>query len=81
MKERRERKRAKRAIINPSSGSDKENEIEEKRFPGKKSKERKVMAGFALMHGFNATNVGKNRLTVNESAPTIEVSKVLIISP
>ena len=66
--------------MNPSSGSDKENEKEENRLPGKKCKEKISMAGFALMHGFNATNVGKNRLTVNEPATTIEVSKTLIIS-
>lgn len=40
---------------------------------GKKSAKRKkdsaskLPAGFALMHGFSATNVGKNRLTVRNS--------------
>jgi hypothetical protein len=31
---------------------------------GKDEKNSKVAAGFALMHGFSATNIGKNRLTV-----------------
>jgi hypothetical protein len=31
----------------------------------KKNKKNSIPAGFALMHGFTATNVGKNRLTVS----------------
>jgi len=31
---------------------------------GKGSTRKKAQAGFALMHGLFATNVGKNRLTV-----------------
>jgi hypothetical protein len=31
----------------------------------KKDKKTKVPAAFSLMHGFTATNVGKNRLTVS----------------
>ena len=30
-----------------------------------KTEKSKIPAGFALMHGFTATNVGKNRLTVS----------------
>ncbi|KIL70126.1 hypothetical protein M378DRAFT_20616 [Amanita muscaria Koide BX008] len=61
LKERREKKRAKRAIVSPPSSSDKEN-VEEKR-----ATRKKMPVGFALMHGFTATNVGKNRLTVKPS--------------
>lgn len=32
--------------------------------PEKKSKSKRMPAGLALMYGFTATNVGKNRLTV-----------------
>ncbi|KAJ7068198.1 hypothetical protein C8F01DRAFT_1117259 [Mycena amicta] len=51
--ERRERKRVKRAIMNPPSEKEK-----------KKNKKNKNPPAFALMHGFSATNVGKNRLTL-----------------
>jgi hypothetical protein len=78
--ERRERKRAKLAIIKPpeqptgteetesEDGSEDSQSLGIKR--GSKKKERKkekktkVPAGLALMYGFSATNVGKNRLTV-----------------
>jgi hypothetical protein len=65
--ERRERKRAKRAIVHPKELEDDENEncssVPEKKT--KKAKQSKIPAGLALMHGFTATNVGKNRLTVS----------------
>ena len=59
--ERRQRKNAKKSIMKPQvkHGNDKTPE----RGPKKKN-ESKAQAGFALMHGFSATNVGKNRLTV-----------------
>ncbi|KAJ7638746.1 hypothetical protein FB45DRAFT_1054990 [Roridomyces roridus] len=65
--ERRERKRAKRAIVQPKEPSEAETASSGK--PKKKSKtakekKSKVPAGFALMHGFSARNVGKNRLTL-----------------
>ncbi|KAK2466156.1 hypothetical protein APHAL10511_001798 [Amanita phalloides] len=65
LKERREKKRAKRVIVEVPK-SDKENGAEESRETRKKSK--KIPAGFALMHGFTTTNVGKGRLTVNPPA-------------
>jgi hypothetical protein len=54
-----------------SDGSKSQNENKESQFQkgrnkndAKKEKKTKVPAGFALLHGFTATNVGKNRLTV-----------------
>ena len=37
---------------------------EGKKTKGKQEKKPKVPAAFALMYGFSATNIGKNRLTV-----------------
>lgn len=34
---------------------------------GKESKGGKLSAGFALMHGFSADNISKNRITVRSS--------------
>ncbi|KAJ7179921.1 hypothetical protein C8R43DRAFT_971187 [Mycena crocata] len=66
--ERRERKRIKRAIVKPREASEPDtassNGNKRKNRPKSKSKKPKVPSGFALMHGFNATNVGKNRLTL-----------------
>lgn len=65
--ERRERKRAKRSIIQPKEVSVDEDKAENpicKKKTSKKDKQSKIPAAFALMHGFTATNVGKNRLTV-----------------
>jgi len=39
-------------------------QTEERDKPEKKSKSKRMPAGLALMYGFTATNVGKNRLTV-----------------
>ena len=69
--ERRERKRIKKAIVQPNEcdGTDEENHTMSNR-KGKKGKTKtkpKVPAALALMHGFAATNVGKNRLTVGGS--------------
>ncbi|KAF8351529.1 hypothetical protein F5887DRAFT_212977 [Amanita rubescens] len=62
LKERRERKRKKRAIVEPQT-SDKENDKNESRRQTR-TRNKKMPAGFALMHGFAATNVGKERLTI-----------------
>ncbi|KAI0676838.1 hypothetical protein C8Q78DRAFT_1073613 [Trametes maxima] len=75
--ERKERKRKKKAITDPrpvapqkhseGSSSDAEEHRTDSRSTFKKSKKGKGLnmpAGLALMHGFSATNIGKNRLTV-----------------
>ncbi|KAF7433141.1 hypothetical protein PC9H_005090 [Pleurotus ostreatus] len=69
--ERRERKRAKRAIVrSPDHPPDEAHEEEEPKNKSKrpkaksKSKKEKAIPGFALMYGLNATNVGSNRLTM-----------------
>ncbi|KAG5637832.1 hypothetical protein H0H81_003037 [Sphagnurus paluster] len=67
LKDRRERKRAKRAIMKPAA----EDMASELLLEKKGSKKRntkgdsnsRVPAGLALMHGFSATNVGPGRLT------------------
>ncbi|TDL29352.1 hypothetical protein BD410DRAFT_18184 [Rickenella mellea] len=79
LSERRDRKRKKRAIINPGDGeepTDKENNDTEidaiRRTAGKPIKtshkntarKQKTPAGLALMHGFVAKNVTKERLTL-----------------
>jgi hypothetical protein len=61
--ERRQRKKMKRDVIKRdiiNGGSDEEQVVKK---PEKKP--TKAQAGFALMHGFPATNVGKNRLTAS----------------
>ncbi|KAJ6539273.1 hypothetical protein B0H19DRAFT_1178144 [Mycena capillaripes] len=69
LSERRERKRIKRAIVQPKEASEPDtvssdgNDKQKKRTKAK-GKKPKVPPGFALMHGFTATNVGKNRLTL-----------------
>ena len=45
--------------------SDKENDKNES--CQTRTRNKKLPAGFALMHGFSATNVGKERLTVKPS--------------
>ncbi|KAJ7700014.1 hypothetical protein B0H17DRAFT_274889 [Mycena rosella] len=67
--QRRERKRVKRAIVQPKEASEpdtasSQGNAKSKKRTKAKDKKTKVPAGFALMHGFTATNVGKNRLTV-----------------
>jgi hypothetical protein len=59
--ERRERKRAKRAIVDPVLSDDEETVPRTK---GKKEKKTKIPAGLALLHGFQPNNVAKHRLTV-----------------
>ncbi|KAG6855121.1 hypothetical protein C0991_006050 [Blastosporella zonata] len=62
LKERRDRKRAKRAIMKPISnnGSQDESTIQKDQKKEKTKKDCKIKrsAGLALMHGFTATNVG-----------------------
>ncbi|KAJ8501431.1 hypothetical protein ONZ51_g594 [Trametes cubensis] len=73
--ERRERRRVKKAIVDPKiirvesdSGDDNEDRGRAKARKAStktaKSKGLRMPAGLALMHGFSATNIGKNRLTV-----------------
>ena len=70
LSERRERKRVKRAIVKPHTSitvhsSPASSERENKKVGRKKGKKHSGIAGLALLHGFSATNVGKNRLTVS----------------
>ncbi|KAI5893766.1 uncharacterized protein SCHCODRAFT_01184989 [Schizophyllum commune H4-8] len=80
LEERRERKRAKRAIVNPEKAEivvepgTSYSEAKERKGKGKAKAKRtkgseKTPAAFALMHGFVATNVGKNRLTMKTPVP------------
>jgi hypothetical protein len=64
--ERRERKRTRRAIIKRTERPTSDNEEQSDSQDSKKikAKKAKVPAGYALMHGFSATNVGQHRLTV-----------------
>ncbi|KAJ6599137.1 hypothetical protein DFH09DRAFT_26190 [Mycena vulgaris] len=67
--ERRERKRVKRAIVQPKEASEHDTTSshdngKSKKRTKPKGKKIKVPSGFALMHGFTATNVGTNRLTL-----------------
>ncbi|KAG6886707.1 hypothetical protein C0992_002725 [Termitomyces sp. T32_za158] len=69
LKERRERKRVKRAVMKSASNDDSLDESSAEGTQGKNKMIKKTaknigLAGFALMHGFTATNVGKGRLTV-----------------
>jgi hypothetical protein len=57
----------KRAIVQPKEPSEPDTASSDgnnKKKRGAKAKKPKVPAGLALMHGFTATNVGKNRITV-----------------
>ncbi|KAI0771461.1 hypothetical protein BD413DRAFT_548710 [Trametes elegans] len=84
--ERRERRRAKKAIVDPrpkatENSSDEEPDSERRDTSRKASKKKNkglsVPAGLALMHGFSATNLGKKRLTVGDVTPmhlTISIS-------
>ncbi|KAF5322428.1 hypothetical protein D9619_000428 [Psilocybe cf. subviscida] len=64
LSERRERKKLKRNIMSPEV-SDSESQIDPKKDKKVRKSTRKTPTGFALMHGFSATNVGKNRLTLD----------------
>ena len=68
---RRERRRAKQAIVKPkevrntdTDGDDDAQETKSAKKPKKKGKPVGLAASLALMHGFSAKNVGSNRLTV-----------------
>jgi hypothetical protein len=55
--------------------------VPEKKGKGKKKEENKkpkIPAGLALMHGFSAPNVGKNRLTVRCYSPVILANAIFI---
>ncbi|KAI0347079.1 hypothetical protein BDW22DRAFT_494953 [Trametopsis cervina] len=62
---RRERRRVKKAIVQPKPSPQKSADMPPKgnRKGGKKRK-NDISAGLALMHGFSATNVGSSRLTL-----------------
>ncbi|KAJ8502441.1 hypothetical protein ONZ45_g11757 [Pleurotus djamor] len=70
--ERKERKRVKRAIMQPDSipvedsRGDKSNKKPAKKAgkKEKKSQKEKLPPGFSLMYGLNAANIGANRITV-----------------
>ncbi|KAG6857362.1 hypothetical protein H0H87_005665 [Tephrocybe sp. NHM501043] len=67
LKERRDRKRAKRAVMQPTADNGPEDEAPQetqKKRAVKKDVKGKGQMGLALMHGFTATNVGSGRLTV-----------------
>ncbi|KAK1224422.1 hypothetical protein PQX77_012718 [Marasmius sp. AFHP31] len=69
--ERRTRKRAKREIVRPKSPVDKQSEPHRNEKPrklkgdGNSKRASSGPAGLALLHGFSAPNVCKNRLTLN----------------
>ena len=74
-RERRDRKRTKRAIVSPAQSSDAENMSDGKpsiNVKNNSKKAAKIPAGFALMHGFTATNVGARRLTVGTVASDVQ---------
>ncbi|KAH9853796.1 hypothetical protein C2E23DRAFT_95156 [Lenzites betulinus] len=85
--ERRERRRAKQAIVNPKPKpleSMSEEDADEGRRggngrkaskKGKKGKGLNMPAGLALMHGFSATNIGKNRLTLDTAVGVFNKGK------
>ncbi|KAG1770051.1 hypothetical protein EDD22DRAFT_116936 [Suillus occidentalis] len=71
--ERRERKRVKRDIVKPGTNtavhvSPPASERANKKVARKRGKNHSGTAGLALLHGFSATNVGINRLTLKPSA-------------
>ncbi|KIK98748.1 hypothetical protein PAXRUDRAFT_823528 [Paxillus rubicundulus Ve08.2h10] len=74
--DRRERKRKKRAIVNPPVDRDGETTSAKlskaKKPKGKKEQKASTPAALALLHGFSATNVTKDRLTL-KSAPSLGV--------
>ncbi|PCH41448.1 hypothetical protein WOLCODRAFT_143572 [Wolfiporia cocos MD-104 SS10] len=78
--ERRERRRAKRAIVEPKVNLDSDEDepvISARKKGSKSSKDKKksggLSAGLALMHGFTAKNIGKNRLTCDPDKRRIGV--------
>ncbi|KAG2348816.1 hypothetical protein BDR05DRAFT_956155 [Suillus weaverae] len=73
LSERRERKRVKRDIVKPDPNiavhiSPPASEREDKKAVRKRGKKHSGTAGLALLHGFSATNIGKNRLTLKPLA-------------
>jgi len=73
--ERRERKRAKREIMNPREVKTGKGEKENKNdaHGSNDKKKQKIPAGLALMHGFASVSVGKSRLTVRKSSSSVGV--------
>lgn len=64
LQERREKKRTRREIMRPEGKHSDDDSDWSKENLKPKHLMRKLPSGLALMHGFTATNVGKNRLTV-----------------
>jgi len=86
MTERRERKRAKRAIVQPLSDLESEQDggsyvgrgKASRRAKGSRNnKKQQLFTGLALMHGIPATNVGKRRLTVRDTKKGFRISQSL----
>ncbi|TFK28807.1 hypothetical protein FA15DRAFT_753191 [Coprinopsis marcescibilis] len=76
LKERRDRRRAKRDIVKlpqngTNSGKESDRETDKKKAGSGKTVKPKFPVGFALMHGFKATNVGKSRLTIERCSSGI----------
>ncbi|KAF5363497.1 hypothetical protein D9756_000695 [Leucocoprinus leucothites] len=68
LRERRENKRMRREIMrNGSSQKQAQAHDDQSEEKSKSKKSKKMPVGLALMYGFTATNVGKNRLTVKPS--------------
>ncbi|KAJ6614317.1 hypothetical protein B0H10DRAFT_1803901 [Mycena sp. CBHHK59/15] len=88
LSERRRRKRIKRAIVQPEKGSDHDiasssGDNKTKKRTRAKGNKPKIPAGLALMHGFTATNVGKNRLTasIHISLLCIDLNRGVVETP
>ncbi|KAF9569031.1 hypothetical protein CPC08DRAFT_813199 [Agrocybe pediades] len=75
--QRRQRKRAKRNILQPPEPTTcPDSDLKTKSTSKRKNQDKqKVPAGFALMHGFSATNLGKKRLTLDPSERDVGVFK------
>ncbi|KDR83819.1 hypothetical protein GALMADRAFT_677314 [Galerina marginata CBS 339.88] len=63
--DRRKRKRARKDTMKPQVPNQEEQSDDREQSKKSKNQSKNVQAGFALMHGFSATNVGKNRLTLD----------------
>ncbi|KXN83697.1 hypothetical protein AN958_00838 [Leucoagaricus sp. SymC.cos] len=63
--ERREKKRSRREIMRPEASKKNDDRLDDNPRQKSKKSKQKAPAGLALMYGFTATNVGKNRLTID----------------
>lgn len=72
--ERRERKRARREIMDPREDrAGTRDEKENKKDAKNDKKKQRIPAGLALMHGFSSASVGKSRLTVREKSSMVGI--------